>query len=292
LKPFKQYKAIFFDWDGTAVLSRKAAPDPVIAPMKALLKKNIPLVIISGTTYDNIAGGKLENYFSADELQNLFLGLGRGAFNYRYDDGGAPVIWEEVIPNKDALLKIHRVCFEIHQTLLKEYDIRTDIVFSRPNYCKIDLMVDNDRGDRLFLQGGEIETLKRLLKVHGVGGGLRELIKISDTISEAHGLKLSATCDAKFLEVGLSDKSDNVDATLAMLERERGIKPEDCSFWGDEYIGVDEGLFGSDSFMITEKSKRGDFFDVSDTTGERPPGVARVGNGIEAFHDFLRGQAH
>jgi hypothetical protein len=52
-----------------------------------------------------------------------------------------------------------------------------------------------------------------------------------------------------------------------MLERERGIKPEDSAFWGEEYVGGGNGLFGSDSFMVTEKSKAGDFFDVSETKG-------------------------
>jgi hypothetical protein len=286
----KQYKAIFFDWDGTAVISRKASPDPVIGPMKALLQKGVPLVIISGTTYDNIAGGKLESYFTQQELQSLFLGLGRGAFNYRYDENGRPFVWKSRIPAKEELLKIHEVCFEIHRRLLAEYDILTDIVFSRPNYCKIDLMVENDRGEALFLQEGEIDALKRLLTAHGVDGGLQTLLKISGEVAQKHGLRLSATCDAKYLEVGPSDKSDNVDDILAMLGQERGIRPEDCAFWGDEYIGVDESLFGSDSFMITESSKAGDFFDVSETGGKRPPNVKRVGGGVSAFIDFLRGQ--
>jgi hydroxymethylpyrimidine pyrophosphatase-like HAD family hydrolase len=286
----KQYKAIFFDWDGTAVTSRKASPEPVIGPMKALMQKGVPLVIISGTTYDNIAGGKLESYFAPQELQSLFLGLGRGAFNYRYDESGKPFIWKNRVPEKEDLLKIHEVCFEIHQQLLKEHDIRTDIVFSRPNYCKIDLMVESDRGDSLFMQGGEIDALKRHLTAHGVTGGLRELLELSDVLAQKHGMKLSATCDAKYLEVGPSDKSDNVDDILAMLEQERGIKPEDCAFWGDEYVGVDDSLFGSDSFMITEKSKAGDFFDVSDTAGKRPENVKPLGGGVETFIAFLRGQ--
>ena len=33
----KKYKAIFFDWDGTAVVSRKASADQVAKPMKRLL---------------------------------------------------------------------------------------------------------------------------------------------------------------------------------------------------------------------------------------------------------------
>ena len=37
----KQYKAIFFDWDGTAVISRKAPVDDAVAVMKPLLAKGI-----------------------------------------------------------------------------------------------------------------------------------------------------------------------------------------------------------------------------------------------------------
>lgn len=287
----KRYKAIFFDWDGTAVTSRKAPPDPVIGLMKALLQKNVPLVIISGTTYDNIADGKIESYFTPNELQSLFLGLGRGAFNYRFGRDGKPQIWKDQIPSKSELLLIHEICFEIHQILLKDYDLRTDIVFSRPNYCKIDLMIENDRGENLFLQGGEIAKLKNLLLKHGIIGGLEALLNISAKVAQRRGMKLSATCDAKFLEVGVSDKSDSVNNILALFEQERGIAPQDCAFWGDEYIGVDASQFGSDSFMITEKSKTGDFFDVSDTEGIRPAVVKVIGRGTGAFHSFLKAQA-
>ncbi|MFQ7552920.1 MAG: hypothetical protein ACLRMZ_24850 [Blautia marasmi] len=57
----KQYKAIFFDWDGTAVISRKAPVDDAVAVMKPLLAKGIKLVVVSGTTYENIAGGVCMN---------------------------------------------------------------------------------------------------------------------------------------------------------------------------------------------------------------------------------------
>ena len=60
----KKYSAILFDWDGTAVISRKAPADEACSAMKDLLARGIPLAIISGTTYDSIAGGKLENFFT------------------------------------------------------------------------------------------------------------------------------------------------------------------------------------------------------------------------------------
>ena len=54
----KKYKAVFFDWDGTAVLSRKAPVEEIVGAMRPLLDQKVNLVIVSGTTIENIAGGK------------------------------------------------------------------------------------------------------------------------------------------------------------------------------------------------------------------------------------------
>ncbi len=160
---WKNYKAIFFDWDGTAVMSRKAPADEAVQAMKPLLRKGVKLAIISGTTIENIAGGKLESYFTKAELENLYLGLavqamkpllrkgvklaiisgttieniaggklesyftkaelenlylglGRGAYNYAFRDG-KPYIFKNMVPEKEELLTIHRICFEIHEEL-------------------------------------------------------------------------------------------------------------------------------------------------------------------------------
>ncbi len=174
----KKYKAIFFDWDGTAVMSRRAPVDQAVAAMRPLLQKGIKLIIVSGTTIENIAGGKIESYFAEEELKNLYLGLGRGAYNYSFKDG-IPYIFKNMVPDKGEILKIHQICFEIHQTLKEKYDFDTDIVFSRPNYCKIDLMVENQRGDNLFMQEDELGCLRETLKEHGMEDGLMFYRKIT-----------------------------------------------------------------------------------------------------------------
>lgn len=283
----KHYKSVFFDWDGTAVLSRKASPDQVIQGMKLLLNRGIKLVIVSGTTYDNIAGGRLHTYFTPEELDSLFLGLGRGAFNYRFDENGRPYVWKHRIPAMTELLAIHDVCYDVHRYLLKNYGFPTDIVFTRPNYCKIDLMVENIRGDQLFLQAKELDVLKVNLEAHGFTGGLKGLVVLADQMAGDHGVKLSATTDAKYLEIGASSKSDNVDVIMEYLEEQYGITAGTCAFWGDEYVGLDEELYGSDSYMMTEKTKAGDFFDVSDVEGKRPDGVNVLGGGVKRFLEFL-----
>ncbi|EPB8157109.1 HAD family hydrolase [Clostridium perfringens] len=286
----KGYRAIFFDWDGTAVTSRKAPVDEIVSRMKGLLNKEIKLAIISGTTIENIAGGRLQDYFTEKELENLFLGLGRGAYNYKFNKNKNLELFNNMIPEKSVLLDVHKACFDIHMKLLEDYDYKTDIVFSRPNYCKIDLMVDNNRGEQLFLQENEVDILKENLIRHGFNEWILGLIKISEEIGEKYDLDLVVTTDAKYLEVGVSSKSDNVNTILNYFKDEFGILPEECSFWGDEYIGIDEGLYGSDSFMITDSSKSGDFFDVSNLKGKRPEEVIILSGGVERFLEFLSSQ--
>lgn len=167
----KAYKSIFFDWDGTAVTSRTAPADAAVSAMRPLLEHGVKLAIISGTTIENIAGGHIEEYFSKKQLQNLYLGLGRGAYNYEFEDG-KPYLFADRIPDVGTLLDIHRVSFDIHVRLKEQYGFDTDIVFSRPNYCKIDLMVDNLRGENLFMQEDELHMLRKKLKTHGIEGGL------------------------------------------------------------------------------------------------------------------------
>ena len=181
----KKYKAIFFDWDGTAVMSRKAPVNDAVSAMRPLLEKGVKLAIVSGTTYENIAGGAIENYFTQKQLDNLYLGLGRGAYNYGFKDG-KPYVFSHRIPEKERLETIHRICFEIHMELKNKYDFDTDIVFSRPNYCKIDLMVDNNRGDNLFMQENELDMLKEKLNAHGIDGGLQALMDLSVEIAKKY----------------------------------------------------------------------------------------------------------
>lgn len=283
----KKYKAVFFDWDGTAVLSRKAPVDEAVSAMRPLLDRGIKLAIISGTTMENIAGGRLETYFTKKQLDHLYLGLGRGAYNYAFRNG-QPYIFADRMPNAGMMETIHRVAFEIHMELKKRYGLDTDIIFSRPNYCKIDIFVDSSRGEQMFMQENEMEALKILLQNHDVNGGLNELMDLSREIGEKYGISVKPTCDAKYLEVGISSKSDNVDMILGKICKEAKICPQECAYWGDEFVALEEEIYGSDSFMYTDKTKEGDFFDVSDLPGVRPEGIVRLGGGIHTFLEFLK----
>lgn len=282
-----KYRAIFFDWDGTAVESRTAPADEAVKCMKPLLQQGIRLIIISGTTYENIAGGRLHQYFTPDELKSLFLGLGRGAYNYGFREG-RPELLSEKKPDMQELVKIHRAAYRLHEELLTRYGIGTDIVFCRPNYCKVDMMADCDRGDRLFLQQAEIDQIRERLEAGGLKNGLRDVLKLAEELGLEEGIRLKATTDAKYVEIGLGTKSDNVDYFMDSVLGKEGITAEECCFWGDEFCYLADGIPGSDAYMMTEKTKNGRFFDVSPEKRPLPEKVEWMGGGIHTFHDFLQ----
>ena len=182
------------------------------------------------------------------------------------------------------------MCFDFHLKLLKDYGLNTDIVFCRDDYCKIDIGPNINRGSNFFFTGDELELLNISLIAHGYNGGIRGLIALAESLGRECVLPLKATTDAKYIEMGYGTKSDNVDAILSHFELDAGSIPE-CCFWGDEFLEMDNGIYGSDSFMITDKSKAFDFFDVSDVDGIRPEQVQRLGGGVETFLTFLREQA-
>lgn len=287
----KQYKAIFFDWDGTAVLSRSAPADVVAEAMIPLLERGVYLFIISGTTYNNIAGGKVARYFTPAQLRYLFLGLARGSHNLRFDVTGRPVHAFDPPVSKDVLLHIHQTAFDVHEALLRQYDYPTDIIFTRPNYVKIDIMTDSNRNANLFLGGDELGAVKRALVEHGYTAGLAGLMDLARVCGACYGLAVKPTCDAKYLEVGVLNKADNVDTFMTQILAPEGIRAKDCCFWGDEFLELDHGINGSDSFMYTPRTQGADFFDVGAVAGTRPTYLKYLGGSVGTFLRFLEMQA-
>ncbi|MCL2628409.1 MAG: HAD family hydrolase [Oscillospiraceae bacterium] len=286
----RKYEVIFFDWDGTAVLSRNTPADVAARFMAPLLASGVKLVILSGTSFKNIDGGKLPERFEREHLANLYFGLDRGANNYGFDKLGNIISIPGVLVGQNEIKKLHQVCFDFHMKLLENYALNTDIIFCRDNYCKIDIGSNICRGSKFFFTGNELELINVGLVSHGYAEGISGLITLAEALGREHGLTLRATTDAKYIELGFGTKSDNVDAILSHLEAAAGRRL-DCCFWGDEFLEMDSGVYGSDAFMITEKTKAFGFFDVSEVEGKRPKQVQRVGGGVERFLSFLNDQA-
>ena len=52
----RAYRLIVFDWDGTAVVSRKEPADDVVERVKALGDLGVISAVITGTNIDNLDG--------------------------------------------------------------------------------------------------------------------------------------------------------------------------------------------------------------------------------------------
>jgi hypothetical protein len=258
--------------------------------MGRLLGHGVVLCVISGTTYENIVGGRLHEQFTPAMRQNLFLGLARGSHNIAFDgQGQCTFITNPHLP-KETVLAIHDTSYAIHRHLLELHNYPTDIVFGRPNYCKIDILTDANRAEALYMSGHEIDRVKKALNDTGFCRGIMGLMELAKEEGRKRNLAVKATCDAKFLEVGLLNKADNVDVLLEKVVFPRGIAISDCTFWGDEYVALEGDTWGSDAYMITPKSQDADFVDVSEVEGARPPRVKRVGGTVASFLAFLREQ--
>ena len=281
------YDAIYFDWDGTAVESRYADASAVVNEMEQLLLQGIKLIIISGTTYENIAGGKLHEMLCPEALNNLFLGLGRGAYQYGFRHGQL-VMLEDLTPSKERMLMLHKFCYDIHELLFRQYDYNTDIVFCRTNYCKIDLLPGFDRKGLMFLQDSEVKTVQDILASKGIPDGLASLIKIAGSNPALPDVK--GTSDAKHLEVGFTTKGDNVDFFVDYLYNLYGISIKSSAFIGDEFADLCQGVPGSDAMMITSKSIRADFYDVSSAQRVLPKNVISIGGGVSSFRRIIADQ--
>ena len=191
----------------------------------------------------------------------------------------------------DTVLRIHDAAYRIHRTLWQEYDYHTDIIFDRPNYCKIDLMNQNSRSQSLFLSGNEVEMVQTDLTAHGLQGGISDLLELAAGVGKQVGLSLKVTCDAKYLEVGVLNKSDNVDAPPTQRDTASGYSARRVCLLGGRVTWNWQRLNGSDSFMHTILSSPGDFFDVGTVPGIRPQWVRYLGGSIHTFLSFLREQA-
>lgn len=286
----KHYPVVFFDWDGTAVTSRTSGLEAVLSPMIKCLEKGIKLIIISGTTYDNIANGELHHLIPKHLLSNLYLGLARGAYNYGFNLEGELVLLQHNIPSPSELLKLHDLIYSLHHTLLSLYQLPTDIVFSRPNYCKLDLLVNHSRKGQLYMQSNEIELLNTTLKDFGYLTGIKGLMEYTCSLGSNMGLKILTTTDAKYLEIGFTTKSDNVNYFMTHIVHPLNLSAADCSFWGDEFAFIGENICGSDAQMLTPLTQNGDFYDVSLHDHKLPSPVKKLGGGTKQFISFLEAQ--
>ena len=283
------FRALIFDWDGTAVANRQTDATALARLLETLLLRQVWIVIVTGTNFGNVDRqfcGKVD----PAARRHLLVCANRGSEVYGFDDAGTAVCrWRrDATPAEEAALTA--VAEGVRDTLGGATGLEIGIVYDRLNRRKIDLIPLPEWADPPKSRIGDLlKAVERRLHNAGLAGGISEAIQLTERLAREHGLpEARITSDVKHIEVGLTDKGDSVAWIKRHLLEPEGIALQDVLIAGDEF-GPIAGFAGSDDRL------RGDVdgavvVSVGPEPNGAPAGVLHLGGGPSQFRALLADQ--
>jgi trehalose/maltose hydrolase-like predicted phosphorylase len=279
----RRFEAFVFDWDGTAVPDRKADASAMRAAVERLCELGADLAVITGTHIGNV-----DPQLGARPAGpgRLFLCLNRGSEVFRVDASGPELIYRrQATPEEEAALD---TAAEEVVARLAEKGLRAEIVSQRLNRRKIDLIPEPEWADPPKARIDELlAAVEKRLGSQGLD--LHAAVELAVEAARDAGLSdPKVTSDAKYVEIGLTDKADSSNWVFAELWR-RGIGTGLVLVGGDEF-GPLGRLPGSDSLLLVPEAARATAVSVGLEPNGVPEGVLPLGGGPPAFVALLEDQ--
>jgi trehalose/maltose hydrolase-like predicted phosphorylase len=282
------FRAIIFDWDGTAVADRLEDAHPLARLIELLLDQQVWIVVVTGTNFDNI-NRQFCQLVTPARRRHLLVCCNRGSEVYGFDDAGEVVRrWLRVsTPEEEAALTA--VAEQVRDRLTTTTGLDIQIVYDRLNRRKIDLIPLPEWADPPKARIGQLlVAVEERLHRAGLAGGIREAIGLAEELALEHGLHARITSDVKHIEIGLTDKGDS----LAWIKREllapEGIAMSDVLIVGDEF-GAIAGFAGSDD-RLRQDVDGAVVVSVGPEPNGVPEGVLHLGGGPAQFRALLADQ--
>lgn len=279
---------LVFDWDGTAVPDRKTDVPELNAALEDLLLLGAWLCPVTGTNVDNLERQSLSS-LSPRALQHLFVCTNRGSEVFAYDEEGTrrEAYLRRATEDEDRALT---AAAEELQRLMAARGLETSIVYDRLNRRKVDLMPLPEWRDPPKARIDElIEATAARVRAAGFAQ-IGDVMRLAGEVARASGLpEPRITSDGKYVEIGLTDKSDSIDWLMANVARPRGITPDRVAIFGDEFGDVG-GFAGSDERMVTTAAAGAAVVSVGREPHGVPPGVLLVPGGPARFVEIIRWQ--
>jgi hypothetical protein len=289
----RKFKIIAFDWDGTAVINRRADAAEVSHSMEELLKLGVLMVIITGTNV-----GHLDRQFSSkingSHKSNLFACTNRGSEVYGFSSmlqPSQPVLIYKRQATAQEEATLNQIAEAVRDEIYSRSKLEIKIVYDRLNRRKIDIIPEDEWADPPKSDIGQLleATEKRLID-GGIKGGIREVFYLTLDMARSYGLTdAKITSDVKHIEIGLTDKADSVDWIMRDLAPKHNIPVENILFVGDEF-GPVAGFEGSDFKMVTHSSFGAVYASVGPEPNGVPAGVLHLGGGPARFIELLNQQ--
>lgn len=283
-----RFELIVFDWDGTAVPDRKTAVPQLNAMLASLLEAGIWLVPVTGTNVDHLERQSINEI--APRLRRWMRACtNRGSEVWGYGDGGERVaLYQRVAsPAEEAMLT--RAAEELRGRLAGRGG-ESRIIYDRLNRRKIDLIPLPEWDDPPKAQiKALIAATTRRLQAAGIER-IGEVMRLATAIARDCGLAdPRVTSDGKYVEIGLTDKSDSIAWIFEHVVATNTIDAKAILIAGDEFGDVG-GFAGSDERMITPDTKGVRIVSVGREPNGVPAGVIQVRGGPDAFLSILRWQ--
>jgi len=283
------FRAIIFDWDGTAVASRSEDASPLADLIERLLRKGVWIVVVTGTRFDHV-DRQICRLIAPGQRRRLLVCTNRGSEVYGFNIRGVAVRrWlRQSTPSEEATLTA--IAEGVRDAVMAQTGLPVSIVYDRLNRRKIDLIPEPAWSDPPKSRIGElILAVEARLCGAGLEGGLAEIIELTGRLAAEHGLpNARITSDVKHVEVGLTDKGDSVAWVKEHLLRPCGIALADVLIVGDE-LGPIAGFVGSDDRLRAE-AEGATVISVGREPNGVPPGVLHLPGGPARFRETLADQ--
>ena len=280
----RRFEACVADWDGTLVPNRNADAGRVRQVIEALCAHGFDVAIITGTHVENV-DGQLKARPSGPGRLLLCVNRGSEVFECRHD-GPELVTRRVATPEEDA--RLDRAA-SLTVERLRARGLEATIVAQRLNRRKIDIIPLAEWADPPKARIVDLLHATEA-RLHAAGiASVAEVVTLAQEASTAVGLAdARITSDAKYVEIGLTDKADAAHWAFADLWA-HGIAPSDVMVAGDEF-GLLGGVPGSDSLMLVPESQGCVAVTVGAEPYGPPPGVLPLPGGPDRLLDVLDDQ--
>ena len=280
----RRFEAAVFDWDGTAVTDRKADAGELRELFGALIEAGFDLAVVTGTHIGNVDG---QLGLRPQGPGRIIVGCNRGSEVYELTSVGA-VLLERRVASAEEDSMLDRAA-ELARERLGERGLAVSIISDRLNRRKIDLIPLPEWADP---PKAELPKLLAAVEARLDAAGIEGLPEAVELVRNC-GLEVGlsdprVTSDAKYAEIGLTDKTHSARYAISWLAR-RGIRPEQVLIGGDEF-GPLGNVPGSDSLMLVPEAAGAACFSVGPEPEGTPEGVLDLGGGPELFAGILADQ--
>lgn len=280
----RRFEACVADWDGTLVPDRVSDAARVRAAVEGLCAEGFDVVVITGTHVENV-DGQLRARPSGPG--RLLLCVNRGSEVFACGSDGPVLVFrreasveENAQLDRAAALTVER---------LAARGVAAAIVAQRLNRRKVDIIPLPEWADPPKARIADLLAAVEA-RLHAAGiASVAEVVGIAQAASAEAGLaNARISSDAKYVEIGLTDKADAARWTFADLWR-HGIAPADVLVAGDEF-GMLGGVPGSDSLILVAEAHDAVAVTVGAEPFGAPPGVLALPGGPDRILDVLEDQ--